>query len=98
MLYAPLLIIILKSLHLIDQQAGLEKINLVRRWGYPIHRNQASKALTSLSSIKSNNRDHENCLESNKPRLSKACSGSGPPKALSGPSQAPSSQDPGANR
>ncbi len=67
---------ILKSLYPTGQPAYLEKMTLVQGKGYPIQRVWASKAPTSSSSHKSDNKDHKNPLRSNKPPI-------GPPKASS---------------
>ena len=61
------------------QPAYLEKMTSIRGRGRLAHRVGASEALTSLSSVRSNN-DHEDPLGSNKP---------GPPKAPSEVSSKP---------
>ena len=60
----------------------------VRGQDCPPHRAQASEAFTDLSSVKSND-DHKDPLESNKPGLLKAPSGSEALKAPFRPPQVP---------
>ena len=83
---------ILKSSNPIGQPARLEKMTSIRRQDCPVQRSQVSKAFTNLSFNKSNNGDHKDPLESNKPGLFKAPTrfkAFAKPKALARPFQAP---------
>ena len=68
--------IILKFLYPIGQPARLEKMTSVRGQSCPIQRGQASKAFIGPLSNRFDNKNHINCLGSNK---------SGCPKAFAGP-------------
>ena len=63
------------------QPACLEKMTSVKEQGHFIRRRQASKAPTSILSIRSDDRNHKNLLATNKPRPSMTPSRSEPPKA-----------------
>ncbi len=73
--YVLPLFTILKSPYSISQLARLEKMTLVWRWGYSI-KSQVFKALTNSPSNRSDNRDYEDLLRSNKPKLPEIPTGS----------------------